>query len=220
MRKTTIIIADDHPLFRSGVRTELENTSRFNIIDETGDGEEALHLISNSNPDIAILDFQMPGLNGLEIARMLNKINNRTQIILLTMYSDKNVFFNALDAGVKGYVLKDDAIMDIVKAVDTVASGGHFVSDNLTDLLIEKAKNNADDNEIKALINELTSTEKKILKLVANLKSNEEISSILYISKRTIENYKVSISNKLQLKSSRWLLKFALQNKDHIEQLC
>lgn len=216
MEKVKIIIADDHPLFRAGVRTELENVSHFEIIAESGNGEEALNLIQNLNPDIAILDFQMPYLTGLEIMQKLDRLNNNTQFILLTMHRDKKIFYRALDTGVKGYVLKDDAVTDIIKAVDDVIAGRYFISSSLAGLLLEKVKSNTVENEIHNLINSLTSNEKKILSLIAELKSNEEIASVLFISKRTVENYKVTLAGKLQLKSSRDILKFALQNKNLI----
>lgn len=216
MKKTTIIIADDHPLFRSGVRGELENIEHFKIVAETGDGQEAYQLIQNLNPDIAILDFQMPNLTGIDITLKLSSANRNTRVILLTMFRDKKIFYTSLDAGVKGYVLKDDAITDIVKAVNDVAAGKHFISEKLTQLLIEKAKKDSVENISLALLKKLTPTEKKILDLISNLKSNEEIAETLFISKRTVENHKVSIADKLDLQGSRELLKFALQNKDYL----
>ena len=216
MKKTTIIIADDHPLFRSGVRAELDNVNHFDILAETGDGEEAYKLIQNLKPDVAVLDFQMPKLNGLEILSRLDNSEYQTAIILLTMFRDKKIFYKALDEGVKGYVLKDDAVSDIVKAVTEVSSGRYFISGSLTDLLIEKSKNNKLNNDIEKLLNKLTPTERKVLILIAGLKSNEEVADILFISKRTVENYKVTIADKLELGGARELLKFALQNKEHI----
>ncbi|MFO7448469.1 MAG: response regulator transcription factor [Ignavibacteriaceae bacterium] len=217
MEIVKIIIADDHPLFRTGVRVELERVPRFSIIEETGDGAEALDLIRKLNPDVAILDFQMPGLNGLEIASGLDETGSSTQIILLTMYGDKKIFYKALDLGVMGYVLKDDAVIDIVNAVDAAASGQHFISGSLTDLLVEKVRNKHGNNEIVNLINNLTSTEKKILALIGDLKLNEEIAEVMFISKKTVENHKVNIAGKLQLKGSRNLFKFAFQNKEYLQ---
>ena len=216
MKKTTIIIADDHPLFRSGVRNELESIENFSVIAETDNGEEALKLIKEMNPDVAVLDFEMPKLNGLEILQNLDKDKAVTKVILLTMHRDRKIFFKALDAGVSGYVLKDDAVLDIVKAVEMAISNQHFISGKLNEVLIERAKTVITDDKIINLINTLTQTEKRILSLIADLKSNEEIAELLFISKRTIENHKVNISSKLQINGSRNLLKFALKNKDHI----
>ena len=214
MSETTIIIADDHPLFLSGVRRELESIASYKILAETGDGTEALQLINDYNPDIAILDFEMPGLNGLDIASKLVEKNCDTGIILLTMHRDKKIFYKALDSGIRGYVLKDDAVINIIKAIDNVIAGKHYISDDLYEFLIDKAKVKTEKQKIIELISSLTVTEKKVLSLVAELKSNQEIAGTMFISKRTVENHKVNITSKLNLNSSRNLLKFSLQNKD------
>jgi len=213
-KRITILIADDHPLFRSGVRGELEQDSRFLILAEVGDGEEAYRQIQALHPDVAILDFQMPTLNGLEITRKLDASGITTRIILLTMHCDKKIFYAALDAGVYGYVLKDDAVADIVQAVTVAAAGEHFISKGLTQLLIEKAKGGAPSRSANNIAETLTPIERKIFSLVADLNSNDEIAGKLFISKRTVENHKSSIADKLGLGSSRNLLRFALQNKD------
>lgn len=217
MGKIKIILADDHPLFRYGVRAKLESIPDVEILSETGDGREALDLIIKLNPDIAILDFEMPGLNGLEITNKLNELNSPVKVILLTMHDQKKIFFKALDVGVKGYVLKDDAVLDIVHAVNSVALGKEFISSNIAGLLVEKIKNYSADNKINNLINELSPAEKKILSLIAELKTNDEIAESLFLSKRTIENHKVSLTKKLQLQSSRELLKFAIKNGDYLK---
>jgi DNA-binding NarL/FixJ family response regulator len=216
-KRITIIIADDHPLFRSGVRAELEQIPHFDVLAESGDGEESYRLIRTLNPDIAILDFQMPKMNGLDITRKLEEVHSRTHVVLLTMHSDRKIFYAALDAGVCGYVLKDDAVADIVRAVNVAAGGEHFISSGLTDMLVEKAKSGAMDRGIDNVRDDLTSIEKKIINLIACLKSNEEIAEELFISKRTVENHKGVIADKLGLSSSKHLLRYALQNKSNLE---
>ena len=216
MNKIRILIADDHPLFRMGVRQELESCPDFELVGETGNGNDALNLIIKLNPDVAILDFQMPGYNGLEVVSKLREKNIETQVILLTMHNEQKIFLKALDEGVKGYVLKDDAVLDIIDAVNNVVSGKTFISNSLSGVLVEKFNNHQMNDKIGILINCLTVSEKKILSLVAELKSNNEIAEELFLSRRTIENHKVIISHKLQLESSKDLLKFALQNKDKL----
>ncbi len=217
MNTVTILIADDHPLFRSGVKRELENHSNFKIIAEAGDGIKALDMIINMKPDIAILDYQMPGLDGIQITRKLRERNFPTRIILLTMHNDEKIFLRALDEGVNAYVLKDDAVQDIADAVNSVAANHTFISTGLTGILVNKVKNHSGEDRVKKLIDELTVTEKKILSLVAELHSNTEIADKLFLSKRTIENHKVNISRKLNLTSSKDLLKFAIQNKEKLQ---
>jgi len=216
MNKIRILIADDHPLFRMGVRQELESYKDFELVGETGNGNDALNLIIKLNPDIAVLDFQMPGLNGLEVVSKLREKKIGTQVILLTMHNEQKIFLKALDEGVKGYVSKDDAVLDIIDAVNNVVSGKTFISSNLTGILVEKLNNYTKLDKTGSLVNCLTVSEKKILSLVAELKSNNEIAEELFLSKRTVENHKVIISHKLQLASSKELLKFALQNKDKL----
>jgi two-component system, NarL family, response regulator DegU len=212
--KISILIADDHPLFRMGVRQELESCPDFELVGETGNGKEALNLIIKLNPDVAILDFQMPGLNGLEILNKLREKKVGTQVILLTMHSEEKIFLKALNEGVRGYVLKDDAVLDIIEAVKNVTTGKTFISNSLSEILVQKLTNYKMNDKKENLINSLTASEKKILSLVAELKSNNEIAEELFLSRRTIENHKVIISHKLQLASSKDLLKFALQSKD------
>lgn len=214
--KISILIADDHPLFRTGVRVELERTLNFHVIAETGDGEEAFGLIGKLKPDVAVVDFQMPNLTGLELARKVEAVGLPTKVILLTMHRDRKIFFAALDAGISGYVLKDDAITDIGQAVQRVADGSHFISRELTDLLIEKNRAQTPGNSVAGSLQSLTATEKKVLALISDLKSNDEIAEALFISRRTVENHKVSLAGKLGLDSSKQLLRFALQNKDRL----
>ena len=213
--KIKIVTADDHPLFLYGVRVELESIPNFKIIGESVTGGQALDMILELNPDVAILDYQMPGLNGIEITSKLREMNNKTKIILLTMYNQKKIFFKALETGVKGYVLKDEAVLDIVNAVNNVVLEKEFISSNIIGLLVEKL--NPVYEKTNNLFNSLTTTEKKILILIADFKSNKEISDALFISKRTIENYKVNISKKLNLKGSREILKFAVRNQIYLE---
>ncbi|MFH1194247.1 MAG: response regulator transcription factor [bacterium] len=208
----TIILADDHPLFRSGVKHELESNTGFKVIGEANNGEEAIKLIINLNPTIAVLDIQMPELSGLEVARNSDIQNSSTSIILLTMFDDQKTFYEAMDAEVKGYVLKDDAVNDIVTAVCLVAQGKHYISPALSDILLLRT-NHSPDEKINLHIKSLTPTERNILKLISELKSNDEIAEELFISKRTVENHKVSIAAKLELGGARHLLKFALKNK-------
>lgn len=218
MQEISLVIADDHPLFRSGVVSVLEKSGKYKVISETGNGSEALELILKFKPDAAILDFQMPDMNGIEITEKLKELNSSVKVILLTMHDAKKIFFKALDAGVKGYILKDDAVLEIVNAIESVTAGNEYISKSLVNVLVKKAITSSGNNKIVDLLTELTVTEHKILALIADLKTNDEISDILFISKRTIENHKVSISKKLQLNSSRDLFKFGVQYSEYIKK--
>jgi len=211
--KIRIIIADDHPLFRAGVISVLKDNSELDIIEETSDGETALSLIQELKPDIAILDIKMPRLSGLEVAKALKDKALPTRVILLTMYRDKNMFLEALDHGVKGYVLKDALVQDIDKAIRTVANDQYYLSPELSGVLVDTSQTIENEDEEFSAINKLTPAERKIIRLIADLKSNAEIAQTLFISKRTVENHRVNISRKLNLEGTNSLLKFAVKNK-------
>jgi len=211
---STILIADDHPMFRSGVRIELEKTENLQIIAEAGDGKETLSLIRKLKPDVAILDFQMPGMNGIEIAETLKNEKSNTKIILLTMHNEQKILLKAMDVGVEGYVLKDDAVLDLVSAVKNVINGGNFISSQLTGFLLNKFKTTLKDENTEKIA-KLSSTEKEILKYISELNSNEEIYEKMFISKRTVENQRVIISKKLDLTGAKELLKFSAKYRDY-----
>ena len=215
-KELSIVIADDHPLYLSGVRNELEKESGIKIVAEAEEGETALSLILQLKPDIAILDIQMPKLSGLHIARKL-KLNDQTKLILLTMFNDQKMFLQAMDYGVRGYVLKDAAVHDIVTAVFDVAEEKYYLSTSLSGLLVPGKQNRS--VNVSALLTGLTPAELKILSLISTLKSNKEIADTLFISQRTVENHRVNISHKLNISGTNSLLKFAIKNKDLLPEV-
>ena len=206
-----ILIADDHPVMRAGIKQVIENRAGFKDIIEADTGDKALTLIKEKEPDVAVLDIQMPGLTGIQIAEKLENENLKTNIILLTMFDDKRIFLKALDTGVKGYLLKDSSENEIADAVKKVSEGGFYISPELSGLLLKKKTVNA---ELKNIFEQLTSSELSIVTLISELKSNKEIADELFVSKRTVENHKVNIAKKLNLNSSKDLLKFVIENKD------
>ncbi len=209
---TSILIADDHPLFRAGLRQALEKGSGLRIIAEVENGEDALAVLVNQKPDVAVLDIQMPRLTGLEIAKRAEHIGLETRIILLTMLDDKKIFLDAMESGVKGYVLKDGAVSEIRSAIATVIGGKHYISPSLSGLLVERRRGGPATPELSSL----TAAELGVMKLIAELKSNQEIADDLLISKRTVENHRVNISKKLNLTGSNAILRFALKHKDEL----
>ena len=206
---TTVLIADDHPLFRAGVRQSLDRQAAVKVIAEADNGEDALAKILDLKPDVAILDIQMPKLTGLQLAKKAETLGLSTRIILLTMVDDRKVFLDAMESGVVGYVLKDSAVSEIGRAIATVADDRHYISPSLSGLLVERRKGGS----LPPSVKDLTPTEIRIVKLIADLKSNQEIADEMAISRRTVENHRVNISRKLNLTGSNALLKFALKNK-------
>jgi len=217
LSEITVIIADDHPLIRSGIRTELEASGICKVIGEAENGIQAFELINRYKPDIAVLDFEMPGLNGIEIAEKLLETDLWTKILLLTIHNEIKIFMKATECGIQGYILKDDALDYLVRAIKIVTSGGTFISPKITKLVMDSNNNVRNDPNI-GLLKKLTEAEKKILILVSELKSNDEIAELLYISRRTVENQKGTISQKLGLGKSRELLKFSIKYKDYFTE--
>ncbi|MCK9425960.1 MAG: response regulator transcription factor [Ignavibacteriaceae bacterium] len=211
MERITVVIADDHPLFRGGVRMALETDISLNILGEASDGKEALEKILEQKPDVAVLDINMPYLTGLQVVKELRSRNDITEIVFLTMFDDEDMLNEAMDLDVKAYILKDSAALDIVNAVHSVHDGHIFISPSLLSKLSEKKKVK---EELTPGLKELSDKEIIVLKLIAESRSSKEIAEELFLSPKTIENYRHRISEKLNLSGSYSLLKFALENKN------
>ncbi|MBI3189090.1 MAG: response regulator transcription factor [Ignavibacteriales bacterium] len=212
-RPISLVLADDHPIVRTGIKQIIEAESRITIVGEADNGEKALELILEMKPDIALLDIHMPKKDGLTIAEELQFRQWETRVILLTMHNDEKTFLKAVDLGVRGYVLKDSAVEDVVKAIHAVAEEEFYVSPELAGILIKRRRVVVQKTK-DAQLSETTETERKILWLIADLKSNQEIADLLFISKRTVENHRVNISKKLGLQGKNELLRFAFQHKE------
>ncbi len=209
----TILIADDHPLFRKGLRDLISTQESFSIIAEVSDGDSALKSIQKLNPDVAIIDLDMPYKNGLEIAKELRHLNLSTKIIILTMYKDEFFFNEALDANVLGYVLKESAIDDILESIKIVSCGNYYISPLVSGFLVNRCTKQTVLREQAPSLETLTEAERKILRFVGEGKTTNEIAEILFISSKTVENHRTNISQKLNLKGTHSLVKFALANK-------
>jgi len=208
-----IIIADDHPVFRSGLITIISNERDIEIIGEADNGEKAYEMIMELKPDIALLDIHMPKMTGLQILKEIkkNKINVKT--IFLTVYNDEDTFDEAMDNGVSGYVLKDSAISDISECIRKVASGNYYISPSVSNFLVNRRDKMKKLESNNPTINELSKTELTVLKLIAEGKTSTQIAEELFISPKTVENHRTNINNKLNLKGTHSLIKFAIENK-------
>ncbi|HVM74949.1 MAG TPA: response regulator transcription factor [Candidatus Saccharimonadales bacterium] len=210
--KIRLLIADDHPIVRKGLMSTVEADSRIKVVAEAHDGEEALRLIREHKPDVAVLDIDMPKLDGLGVAREVSRLALGTRIIFLTLHKDADLFRAAIQAGASGYLLKDSAMQELVSGVKAVAAGQQFVSAALVSLFVEvpekQVPNLKDD-----LLGRLTHTEREILKLIATGKSSKEIGEDLSIHYRTVENHRTNICKKLGIEGANALLRFALQHK-------
>jgi DNA-binding NarL/FixJ family response regulator len=211
-----LLIVDDHPVFRRGLREIIEEDPAFRIVGEASDGDTGLRLAAELKPDIAVVDIDMPRLNGLEMVRALQKANLPVTVIFLTMYKEEDMFFAAMDLGVKAYILKENAVDDILTALEKVSRGETFVSASLSEMGRRRSSRVQELLLSKPQIEDLTSAERRILKLIAEDRTSKEIADFLQISIKTVENHRLSICHKLNLHGSHSLLKFAFDHKSHL----
>lgn len=206
-----LIIADDHPIFREGLRQIIEKDENVRIIGEADNGAKALELITEKKPDIALLDIDMPKLTGLEVLKQVADMP--VKVVFLTMYSEEDIFDEAMGLGIKGYVLKDSAVNDILECISSVSEGNYFISPSMSNLLLKRRQKLAELRKTTPMLDNLTPTERKVLRYISQNKTSKEIADILFLSHRTIENHRTNISNKLNLRGSHSLIKFAIENK-------
>jgi DNA-binding NarL/FixJ family response regulator len=213
--RITILIADDHPIFRQGLKDLIEQEPGFQVVAEAGDGEAALELITTEAPAVAVLDLDMPGLDGFAVAQRARLSNLPVRIIVLTMHKDSLHFNQALDVGVSGYVVKESAATEIIDCIKTVIKGREYFSPALSSFLLARSRRATSQPE-QTQLSELTPTERRILLLLSDLKTTKEIAAELGVSPRTIDNHRAHICGKLGLQGSHALTKFALQHKNEL----
>lgn len=211
-----IVIADDHPIFRRGLRSVIETDQKLKIVAEAEDGEAALEQIQILRPEIAILDMEMPNRDGFEVMQEIQEKKLPVAVIFLTMYKDERFFNTALDRGAKGYVLKDSAVNDIIAGIKAVAAGQHFISPQLSTYLLNRRTRAISLIEQKPGLNDLTPTERQVLRLIAVNKTSKQIADELFIAVRTVEKHRANVCEKLDLRGSHALLSFALEHKSEL----
>ena len=217
--KLTILIADDHPMIRDSLRHAIESNTEWEVAGEAQDGEVAIELINKLQPAIVILDISMPVRNGFEVVSALRQKKVQTQVIFLTMHRNEDFFQRALDLDVRGYVLKDSAVIDVVSAIKAVSRGEHYTSPALTSYLIRKRSggSSAASSEQGLGLHSLSPTERRVLELIAEYKTSKDIAEELSTSPRTVETHRTNICQKLGLHGRHALMKFALENKSSSE---
>ena len=217
--KRTVLIVDDHPLFRRGLSEVIEASERFGVVAEAGSGPEALELVQRHRPDVVILDISLPGLNGFEVIARLQANRYPGGLVILTMYNDEETFNKAMNQGVTGYVLKENAAIEIISCLKAVAAGEPYVTPSLSKYLLHRRGRAEALSSARPSLEELTNAERRVLKQVAQGKTNKEIGESLFISPRTVESHRSKIRAKLALKGDHGLLKFAVENQHAINQL-
>ena len=211
----TVVIAEDHPVFRQGLTEVLGTDGTFRIVGQAGDGEVALDLVRRLRPRIALLDVEMPKASGLVVAETIGREGLGTAVVILTMYKDARMFRRALDVGARGYVLKDSAATEIVACLHMVASGRAYISAALSSELLDR-RAAAPLPELAALA-ELTTAERRVLHFIAQDQTSTGIAAALGISPKTVENHRSHICRKLGLHGPQALLRFALGHKSLLE---
>jgi two-component system, NarL family, response regulator DegU len=205
--KLKILVVDDHPIFLKGLVEVLQDEMPDAEILPQTSSLKALGVALNQLPDIAVLDLDMPDMNGIALGTELKTRTPDLKIIILTMHKEQDIIRSVMAKGIDGYVFKDDAVNDVVMAIQEVMNGGQYISKS-TSLLQEDSNND--------LLSVLTKTEILVLKAISNHKTSREIADTLYVSIKTVENHRNNISRKLNLQGSNSLLKFALNNKAFI----
>ncbi len=213
----TVLIADDHPLLRKGLKDIIDDEAELCVIGEAGDGEQTLSLIRQLKPEIAIVDLNMPKISGLEVVRLIKEENINVKVIVLTMYDKENIFNKAIDLGINAYVIKDSALTEIVSAIKNVAAGKYFISPSISGFLVERKKLSKTSGsqlseEEDLMIPKLTGTELKILRMIANKMTTKDIADTLFISINTVSTHRSNICEKLNLKGPNALLRFVLDH--------
>ncbi len=211
-----ILLADDHPVLRKGLRTIIEEHNEFHVIAEAEDGEKAMLHLQEKQIDVAIVDIDMPKLPGLEVVNKAIQQDIHTEFIVLTMHKDEGLFNRALDLGVRGFILKDNAVTDIVNCVKEVAAGGYFISSSISGFLLKRQTRTVIQRVERNVVDQLTDSERAVLRLVAEMKTSRQIAEELFISPKTVENHRANITRKLGLHGYQSLLKFAIENKTHL----
>ena len=211
MKRIRILLADDHKLIRGGLRLLVEQQPDLSVVGETNDGRETVAMAKSLKPDVVVMDIGMPNLNGIEAAFQITQISPDISVVVLSMHSDESYILRALKAGAKGYLLKDSAESDLVKAVHAVAGGKSFFSPAVSKVLLEDYVRKLKRSGSEDAYDLLTPREREILQLVAEGKSNKDVANLLNLSVYTVETHRSNIMEKLNLRGIPELILFAVR---------
>jgi len=208
----TIFLADDHAVVRDGLRFLLEAQQDIDVVGDADNGRDAVHQVTQLQPDVVILDIAMPELNGIEAARQIREACPSTQIIILSMHSTSEHVFRALQAGARGYLLKESAGIEVVNAVHAVRAGQRYLSQKISDQVIDDYVSRREVFEVESPLARLSPREREILQLVVEGKSSADIAETLFLSPKTVETYRSRLMQKLDIGDLPSLVKFAIQH--------
>jgi len=211
MKKIRVLLADDHTLMRRGLRLVVEQQPDLVVVGEAEDGRQAVALSASLKPDVVVLDIGMPNLNGIEAAKQITDGESGAAVVILSMHADETYILRALKAGASGYLLKDSAESDLVRAIRSVAEGKSFFSPAVSKVMLEDYVKKLQRTGSEDSYDLLTPREREILQLIAEGKSNKEVANLLHLSVYTVETHRANIMEKLKLKSVPELILYAVR---------
>ncbi|MEN6534054.1 MAG: response regulator transcription factor [Bryobacteraceae bacterium] len=213
MSEIRVLLADDHGVVRKGLRYLLQKSPDVTIVGEACDGREAVTMAEELGPDVIVMDIAMPMLNGIDATAQIVKKNSRAGIIILSMHSDESYLVRALSAGARGYLLKDSAENDLLRAVQAVSQGRPFFSPKIAQTLLDDYMRRLRQEHLEDSYDLLTDREKEILQLLAEGKSNKEAATLLDLSLYTVETHRAHIMQKLNLHNTAEIVLYAVRKK-------
>ncbi len=208
-----ILLADDHGVVRKGLRFLLERQPGMEVIGEASDGREAVRMAEAELPEVVIMDIAMPLLNGIEATAQILKRSPKTAVIILSMHSDEDYLLSALNAGAKGYLLKESAEVDLIRAIHAVVKGTPFFSPDIAHAMLEDYMRFLQQRNLQDSYELLTEREKEVLQLLAEGKSNKEVATILDISVYTVDTHRMHLMQKLNLHNTAEIVLYAVRKK-------
>ena len=211
MSRLRVLLGDDHTIMRHGLRKILEERPEWEVVAEVGDGREALRQVEALHPDVAVLDIAMPLLNGIEATRQITRKFPHTGVLILSMHSNEAYVTQALQAGARGYLLKDSAGTDLIEGVEAVGEGKSFFSPAVARLMLDDYVRRLADKGVVDRYDSLSDREREILQLIAEGHSNKEVAELLSISTTTVETHRAHILHKLDVHNTAELVLYAVR---------
>ena len=213
MKKIRVLIVDDHTLVRDGIRALLALVSDIEVVGEAANGKEALEKVQELSPDVVLMDLSMPIMSGLEATRRIRKVFPKTRVLALTQYDDSEYVIPVIEAGARGFVTKMMAFSELASAIQAAYNGDSYLSPSAAAALIEECQQKVNTDGDKDPYQQLTDREREVLKLIAEGHTAREIADMLVVSPKTVEWYKTSLMNKLNIHNKTDLIKFAIRKR-------
>ncbi|MDB6122058.1 MAG: Two component transcriptional regulator, LuxR family [Pedosphaera sp.] len=210
--KIKILLADDHPVVRKGIGSCLSSLDHVEIVGEAIDGREAINKVAELSPHLVLMDIDMPNMSGLDATKVIRKDFPTVKVLILSVHTNKEYVLQIIRSGAQGYVLKDASPADLVRAIESVHSGGAFFSPDISQIMLDQYLAESSNGEENSSSKNLTTREREVLAMIAEGQSNKEMASNLGVGVRTIETHRERVMNKLDIHSVAGLTKYAIAN--------